>query len=240
MLISVFGSSVFDVEASLITIEVNIAGGIGYHLVGLPDNAIKESNYRIAAALTNIGYKLPGKKITINMAPADLRKEGSAYDLPLALGILAASGQISAPNIESYIIMGELALDGSIRPIKGALPIAIQALKDGFSGFLLPAENAMEAAIVKDLNVYGVSHLEEVIDFFNQKKALQPVVVDTRKEFQKQLKYPEHDFSDVKGQEGIKRCMEIAAAGGHNIILIGPPGQGRPCLPNAYPVFFPR
>ena len=170
MLISVFGSSVFDVEASLITIEVNIAGGIGYHLVGLPDNAIKESNYRIAAALTNIGYKLPGKKITINMAPADLRKEGSAYDLPLALGILAASGQISAPNIESYIIMGELALDGSIRPIKGALPIAIQALKDGFSGFLLPAENAMEAAIVKDLNVYGVSHLEEVIDFFNQKK----------------------------------------------------------------------
>jgi len=188
MLTAVYGSSVFGVEACSITIEVNIGGGIGYHLVGLPDNAIKESNFRIAAALNNIGYKLPGKKITINMAPADMRKEGSAYDVPIALGILVSSGQITAPNIDRYVIMGELALDGSIRPIKGALPIAIQALKE---------------------------------------------------EFQKQLKYPKHDFSEVKGQEGIKRCMEIAAAGGHNIILIGPPGAGKTMLAKRLPSILP-
>ena len=169
MLIQLNGSAVFGVDAHLITIEVNVDQGIGYHLVGLPDNAIKESNYRIAAALQNIGYKLPGKKITINMAPADLRKEGSAYDLPIALGILAASKQIEAPNIGDYIIMGEIALDGAIRPIKGALPIAIQALKDGFKGFILPQENAAEAAIVKGIEVYGITHLKEVMDFFEAK-----------------------------------------------------------------------
>lgn len=239
MLTAVYGSSVFGVEACSITIEVNIGGGIGYHLVGLPDNAIKESNFRIAAALNNIGYKLPGKKITINMAPADMRKEGSAYDVPIALGILVSSGQITAPNIERYVIMGELALDGSIRPIKGALPIAIQALKEGFKGFFLPKENALEAAIVKDLTVYGITHLNEVIDFFNKNKPLEPMVVDTRKEFQKQLKYPKHDFSEVKGQEGIKRCMEIAAAGGHNIILIGPPGAGKTMLAKRLPSILP-
>ncbi len=168
MLTAVYGSSVFGVEACSITIEVNIGGGIGYHLVGLPDNAIKESNFRIAAALNNIGYKLPGKKITINMAPADMRKEGSAYDVPIALGILVSSGQITAPNIDRYVIMGELALDGSIRPIKGALPIAIQALKEGFKGFFLPKENALEAAIVKDLTVYGITHLNEVINFLTK------------------------------------------------------------------------
>ena len=158
MLVAIYGSSVFGVEANLITIEVDIGQGIGYHLVGLPDNAVKESNFRISAALNNIGYKLPGKKITINMAPADVRKEGSAYDLPITMGILAALGQINAEHIGDYIIIGELALDGSIRSIKGALPIAIQALHDGFKGFILPQENAQEAAIVKNIKVYGVSH----------------------------------------------------------------------------------
>jgi len=239
MLISVYGSSVFGVEASLITIQVNIGTGIGYHLVGLPDNAVKESNYRIAAALNNINYKLPGKKITINMAPADVRKEGSAYDLPIAIGILGASSQIQAPELDRYIIMGELALDGGIRPIRGVLPIAIQALKDGFKGFILPKENALEAAIVKDLEVYGVSNLKEVISFFEGKTTLTRTVVDTRAEFQKQLKHDEFDFSDVKGQETIKRCMEIAAAGGHNIILIGPPGAGKTMLAKRLPSILP-
>ncbi|MFY0602818.1 MAG: YifB family Mg chelatase-like AAA ATPase [Flavobacteriaceae bacterium] len=239
MLEKVYGSAVFGIEATTITVEVNIDKGIGYHLVGLPDNAVRESSYRISAALNNNGYKLPGKKITVNMAPADLRKEGAAYDLTLAIGILAASNQIEYKDIDKYLIMGELSLDGSLQPIKGALPIAIKAKEEGFNYFILPKENAKEAAIVNDLEVLGVHNIMEVIHHFNGDSTIEPTIVDTKSEFNKNTDFPEFDFSDVKGQESIKRCMEIAAAGGHNIILIGPPGAGKTMLAKRLPSILP-
>jgi magnesium chelatase family protein len=230
MLIKVYSSAVFGINAQLITIEVFIDKGIGYHLVGLPDNAIKESSYRIAAALANNKYKLPGKKITINMAPADLRKEGSAYDLPISIAILAASEQINVRDFSDTIILGELSLDGSLLPIKGALPIAIQAKKDGYKKLILPFDNANEAAIVDGLLVYGAKNLSEVIDIIYDKATIKPTYVNTRELFFDHLNKTSFDFSDVKGQDSVKRAMEIAAAGGHNIILVGPPGSGKTML----------
>jgi magnesium chelatase family protein len=239
MLVKTYGGAVHGIKATPITVEVNIDQGVNFYLVGLPDNAVKESHQRIEAALRNNGYRIPGKKIVINMAPADIKKEGSAYDLTIAIGILAASEQIKQDKIGDYLIMGELSLDGSLQAIKGALPIAVEAKGEGFKGFILPMQNAKEAAVVDGLEVYGVNNIKEVIDFFDNKNELERIVINVEEEFLTKLNEYEFDFSDVKGQENIKRALEISAAGGHNAIMIGPPGAGKTMLAKRLPSILP-
>ena len=239
MLVKTFASAVSGIDAVTVTIEVNVSRGVRFFLVGLPDVAVKESQQRIESAFRTLGFKWPGKQVVINMAPADIRKEGSAYDLPLAVGVLAADEKIGFTDLESFVMMGELSLDGSLQPVKGVLPIAIKAREEGFKGILLPSKNSREAAVVKGLDVYGMNNLGEVIEFFNKSRKFEPEVLDLLEIFKCEANKYEVNFSDVRGQENVKRALEVAASGGHNVIMIGPPGAGKTMLAKRFSTIIP-
>lgn len=239
MLVKVYGASMQGLQATAVTIEVNATRGVRFVLVGLPDNAVKESHERILAAIENSGYTFPTRQITINLSPADIRKEGSGYDLPMAIGILATEDKVNTTQLANYMMVGELSLDGSLVPIRGALPVAIKAREMGFEGLFVPEGNIREAAVVNKLKVYGVRHITQVINHLNGTELLEPTIIDTRGEFYARQYEFDYDFADVKGQEHVKRAMEVAAAGGHNMIMIGPPGSGKSMLAKRMPSILP-
>ena len=239
MLAKTYSAAVNGLQVTPVTVEVNITRGVQYHLTGLGDGAVKESRDRLMAALPNSGFKFPVADITVNMAPADLRKEGSGFDLPLAIGILAASGHVQEEHLEHYMLVGELSLDGTLQPVRGCLPIAIQARKDHYKGLIVPKQNVREAAVVNNLEVYGMEKLFDVVQFLNGASDIEPTIVDTRKEFYEHQYKFELDFADVRGQESVKRALEVAAAGGHNLIMIGPPGSGKSMMAKRLPSILP-